>query len=242
VEVGVLARRPPATAPGAAHADPAAPVAAPRTRVRHRVGAVAALGPAGGPAQVRPHPPLPAVVGAGRIAPAAFDPAGPGAPPAPAAGAAGGTRPGDGAAAHVQDRVPRRRDHALSRPSHLDHHQGRRVRDDVRNPRRAGPGARIQPAGHRRGRLHAPVVSAGGLRRARGRDPPRGRVRARGFGEGRRGRHVLVGQSQRLHARLLPRRRPGRCGHAGCGPLGGGRRPGHPPSRSWRRPGPSSGR
>ena len=38
-------------------------------------------------------------------------------------------------------------------------------------------------------------------------DPPRGRVRPRGEPEGCGGRHVLVGQGQRLPARLLPRRR-----------------------------------
>ena len=42
------------------------------------------------------------------------------------------------------------------------------------------------------------------------RGPPRGRVRVRGLPEGRGRRHVLVRQGQRLPARLLLRRRPGR--------------------------------
>src|SRR6266702_7441712 len=113
MEVGVLAGPQSATAPGTAHEDPAAPAAAPGPRVRHHMGTLAALGTVRRAAQVRPHPPLPLLPGAGRPAAAAFDPAGPGAVPAPATGAAGRARAADGPAADVQDRVPRRRDLAL---------------------------------------------------------------------------------------------------------------------------------
>ena len=64
--------------------------------------------------------------------------------------------------------------------------------------------------------------------------------------EGRRGRHVLVRQSQRLPARLLPRRRPGPLRPAHGGRLGVRRRPGRPradPARRRRPPvGPHPGR
>ena len=109
---------------------------------------------------------------------------------------------------------------------------------DQRGPRRAGPGARVQPAAHRR----RPVdLLLGPGRRMRGpghRDPPRRRVRVRRVPEGRRGRHVLVRQSLRLPARLLPRRRPGPLRPARRRGLGGRRRPGRPgadPDRRRRR-------
>ena len=74
----------------------------------------------------------------------------------------------------------------------------------------ARPGARVQPAAHRRRPVHLLLVPGRRLPGPGHRDPPRRRVRVRGLAEGRRGRHLLVRQGQRLPARLLPRRRPGR--------------------------------
>ena len=81
---------------------------------------------------------------------------------------------------------------------------------------RRGPGARVQPAVHRRRPVHLLLVAGRRLRGPGDRDPAGGRVRVRGLPRGRRGRHLLVGQGQRLPARLLPRRRPGR--RTTCGP------------------------
>ena len=67
----------------------------------------------------------------------------------------------------------------------------------------------FNPAAHRRGGLHLLLGPGGGMRGPGHRDPPRGCVRVRRVAEGRRGRHVLVRQSQRLPARLLLCRRPG---------------------------------
>ena len=58
--------------------------------------------------------------------------------------------------------------------------------------------------------VHLPLVPGRRLPGPGHRDPPRRRVRVRRLPEGRRGRHLLVRQSHRLPARLLPRRRPGR--------------------------------
>jgi type IV secretion system protein VirD4 len=55
-----------------------------------------------------------------------------------------------------------------------------------------------------------PLVAGRRLRRPGHRGPPRGRVRVRRLAKGRRGRHVLVRQGQRLPARLLLCSRPGR--------------------------------
>ena len=59
--VGVPARPVPARQPGPPPADPAAPAAAPRQGLRHRLQPVAALGPPGRAAPLRPDPPLPPV-------------------------------------------------------------------------------------------------------------------------------------------------------------------------------------
>ena len=104
----------------------------------------------------------------------------------------GGARAGHGPAADGEDRIPGRRDPALPRPGHLHHHEGRRVRPDRRGPRAAGPGARVQPAAHRRRRLDVRVVAGRGVPGPGHGDPPGGRVRVRGLPRGRRGRHVLV--------------------------------------------------
>ena len=60
---------------------------------------------------------------------------------------------------------------------------------------RAGPGARVQPAAHRRRGLHLLLGPGRRLRGPGHRDPPRRRVRVRRVAEGRRRRHVLVRQS-----------------------------------------------
>ena len=67
---------------------------------------------------------------------------------------------------------------------------------DQRGARPARPGARVQPAAHRRGGLHLLLVPGRRLRGPGHRDPPRGRVRVRRVPERRRGRHVLVRQGQ----------------------------------------------
>ena len=141
----------------------------------------------------------------------------------------------DGAAADVQDRVPGRRHPALPRPGHRHQHQTGRVRADQRGPRAARPGARVQPAAHRRRPVHLLLVPGRRLPGPGDRDPPRRRVRVRRVPEGRRGRHLLVRQSQRLPARLLPRRRPGRLRPARRRRLGLRRRPAHPRTDPGRR-------
>ena len=122
--------------------------------------------------------------------------AGPGALAARAAGPAGRARAGDGAAADLQDRVPGRRHPPLPRPGDRHHHQGRHLRADGRGAGPARPGARVQPAAHRRRAVHVPLVPGRRLRRPGDRGPPRGRVRVRGLPEGRGRRHVLVRQGQ----------------------------------------------
>ena len=84
----------------------------------------------------------------------------------------------------------------LSRPGHRHHHQGRHLSPDQRGARPARPGARVQPPAHRRRGLHLLLGPGGRMRGPGHRDPPRGRVRVRRVPEGRRGRHVLVRQSQ----------------------------------------------
>ena len=105
----------------------------------------------------------------------------------------------------------------------------------------ARPGARVQPPVHRRRRVHLLLGPGSRLRGPGHRDPPRRRVRVRRVAEGRRGRHVLVRQSQRLPARLLPRRRPGPLRPArGCR-VGGRRQAGRPRADPARRRGPPVG-
>ena len=77
----------------------------------------------------------------------------------------------------------------------------------ARGPRRPRPGPRVQPPAHRRRDLHVPLEPGRRLPGPGHRDPPRRRVRVRRRAERRRRRHLLVRQSQRLPARLLPRRR-----------------------------------
>ena len=129
-----------------------------------------------------------------RHAAGAFGAGGPGAVPAPAGGAAGGAPAADGPAPHLQDRPARQRRAALSGAGDLHHHQGRRVRPHLRRPRRHRAGARVQPPIHRQRALHVLLVAAAGLRGPGGGDPPRRRVRPGRLPEGRRGRHLLVGQ------------------------------------------------
>ena len=104
------------------------------------------------------------------------------------------------------------------------------------------PGARLQPAAHRRRPVHLPLGPHRRLRGPRHRHPPRRRVRVRRLPEGRRGRLVLVRQSQRLPARLLPRRRPGRLRPAHRRRLGLRRRPRRPRTDPGRRRSPPVGR
>ena len=89
----------------------------------------------------------------------------PGPLPARPAGPAGGAPAADGAAANLQDRVPGRRDPDLSRSGNRHHHQGRRVRAHRRGAGAPRSRARVQPATHRRGPLHVPLVAC---RRMRG--------------------------------------------------------------------------
>jgi hypothetical protein len=62
--------------------------------------------------------------------------------------------------------------------------------------RAARPGARVQPAAHRRRPVHLLLVSGRRLPGPRYRDPPRRRVRVRRVPERRRGRHLLVRQGE----------------------------------------------
>ena len=113
------------------------------------------------------------------------------------------------------------------------------LRAHQRGPRLPRPGARVQPAAHRRRPVHVLLVPGRRLRGPGHRDPPRRRVRVRRVPEGRRRRHLLVRQGQRLPARLLPRRRPGRLRPARRGRLGLRRRPATPradPDRRRRPP------
>ena len=80
---------------------------------------------------------------------------------------------------------------------------------DQRGALRSRPGARVQPAVHRRDPVHLLLVPDRRVRGPGHRDPPRGRVRVRRLAERRGGRHVLVRQGLGLPARLLPRRGPG---------------------------------
>jgi TraM recognition site of TraD and TraG len=110
----------------------------------------------------------------------------------------------------LQNGVPGRRHPAPPRPGHRHHYQARHLRADERGPRRARPGPRLQPAAHRQRAVHVLLVPGGRLPGPGHRDPPRRRVRLRRVPEGCRRRQLLVRQSLRLPARLLPRRRPGR--------------------------------
>ena len=73
----------------------------------------------------------------------------------------------------VQDGVPGRCHPALPRPGHRHQHQTGRVRADQRGPRAARPGARVQPAAHRRRPVHVLLVPGRRLPGPRDRDPPR---------------------------------------------------------------------
>ena len=186
--------------------------------------------------RIRPAPP--AVVPDRRTPPALSLPR-PGPLPAPPPRPAGRAPARHGPAPHLQDRVPRRRHLELPRPGHRHQHQTRPVRPDQPRARPARPGARVQPAAHRRRPLHLLLVPGRRLPGPGHRHPPRRRVRVRRLGQGRRGRHVLVRQSQRLPARLLPRRRPGPVRPAHGRRLGIRRRPGRPradPARRRRPP------
>ena len=66
---------------------------------------------------------------------------------------------------------------------------------DQRGARPARPGARVQPAAHRRRPLHLLLVPGRRMPGPGHRHPPRRRVRVRRLAEGRGGRHVLVRQS-----------------------------------------------
>jgi hypothetical protein len=76
-----------------------------------------------------------------------------------------------------QDRLAGPRITALPGPGPVDDDQARRLRAHRCRPRRARPGARVQPAGRRQCRLHVPVEPARRVRRSGGGDPPRRRVR-----------------------------------------------------------------
>ena len=240
--MGVPARPRAAAAPGPAHPVPAASAAAPGPRVRHRGGVVAAVGTPGGVPQVRPDPPLLLVLGAGAAAAAAFGGAGPGALPAPAAGTAGGAPAADRAAADVQDRVPRARDPALSRAGDLDHHQGRRVRPDLRRPRQ--PSARCT-CSTRRASGESPRRSAGPRSTAARSTRPRSAARTRSRRRCRR-RASKTARSGRPRPATTcgPTSTPPRWPAWTCGPSPGGcwATTRTPPSRSSPRPGRSSGR
>ena len=226
--MGVPARPLPARQPGPDTASPPLPAPAPRQGLRHDRRPAPALGPARRAAPLAAGPPVPPAVAAGARAGRALGVPRPGALAARPARPPGGARAGHGPAADGEDRVPGRRDPALPRPGHLHHHEGRRVRPDRRGPRAAGPGARVQPAAHRRRRLDVRVVAGRGVPGPGHRDPTGGRVRVRGLPRGRRGRHVLVIEGERLPARLLPRRRARRLRHARRGRLGVRRRPARP--------------
>jgi hypothetical protein len=98
-----------------------------------------------------------------------------------------------------------------------------------------GPGPRLQPPAHRRHPVHLPLEPHRRLRRPGHRHPSRRRVRLRRLPKRRRGRLILVRQSQRLPARLLPRRRPGRLRPAHGRRLGLRRRPRRPRTDPGRR-------
>ena len=100
--------------------------------------------------------------------------------PARAAASAGGARGHLQPAARRQDRLAGPGHPALPRPGAVHHHQARRVRADQRRPRRPRPGARVQPAGHRRRAVHVPVEPARRLPGPGRRDPPGRRVRQLG--------------------------------------------------------------
>ena len=159
-----------------------------------------------------------------------------------AAGPAGRARAGDGAAADLQDRVPGRRDPPLPRPGHRHHHQGRRVRPDRRGPR---PARARCTCSTRSSSAASRPRSAGrrstAARTRRPRSAGRTRSRSRSPSEGVEDGTLLVGEGQRLPARLLPRRRPGRLRHAGRRRLGVRRRPARPGADPGRRRGAAVG-
>ena len=238
--LGVPARPVPARQPGPAPADPAAPAAAPGQGLRPRLQPVAALGPPGRPAPLRPDPPLASAVVPDRRTPASTrcSSAGPTTGtgctsrwkstcwswPRPAP-----TRPRSWPTSSCA--TPARSSPPAPNPTC--------TQLTSRGARPARPGARVQPAAHRRRPLHLLLVPGRRLRGPGHRHPPRRRVRVRRLAEGRRGRHVLVRQSQRLPARLLPRRRPGPLRPAHGRRLGVRRRPGRPradPARRRRPP------
>ncbi len=132
-------------------------------RLRPRLQPVAALGPPGRAAPLGPDPRFaPAVVPDRRTAPALGVP-GPGPLPARPADPVGRAPAGHGAAPDLQDRVPRRCHPALPGPGPRHHHQGRHLPPDQRGARAAGPGARVQPAVHRRGGLYLLLGPGGGM-------------------------------------------------------------------------------
>ena len=239
-QVGVRAGPGAAGEPGPARPDPAAAAAAPGPRVRHRGGAVAAVGTAGGVPQVRPGPPLAAGVAADAASGRALDLARPGAVPAPAAGAAGRARAADGPAPDREDRAARRHHPALSRPGHLHHHQARRVRASP--PASAPPAARCTCSTPSRSaasprRSGGPRSTGARTRRwrsaARTRSPtrcPRRAWRTRTFWSAKASDYLrayfhaaaLAGADMAPVARWVARRRPG-------GPRGN---PAPPPART----------
>ena len=240
--VGVPARPPPARQPRPPPADPAAPAAAPRQGLRPPVHPAPALEPLRGAAPLVPDPPRPPAALPHPRSPRALGLPRPRPLPARPARPARGARPGDGTAADVQDGVPGRRHPALPRPGHRHHHQAGPVQAHQRGAVLPRPGARVQPAAHRRRPVHLLLVPGRRLPGPGHRDPPRRRVRVRRVPEGRRGRHLLVRQSLGLPARLLPRRRPRPLRPARRRRLGLRRRPATCPNGSWPPPAPTSGR
>ncbi len=164
----------PATGPGRCRSGSSC--ACTPARASRRWSAAPALGPARRAAPLAADSPVPPAVAAGARAGRALGVPRPGALAARPARPAGGARAGDGSGADGKDRVPGRRDPALPRPGHLHDHEGRRVRPDRRGPRVAGPGARVQPAAHRRHRLDVRVVAGRGCE-----DPARAMRRADAF-------------------------------------------------------------
>ena len=171
VRLGVPAAPLPARQPGPAPADPAAPAAAPRQGLRPRLQPVAALGPPGRPAPLRPDPRrAPAVVPDRRTR-------------ASTRSSSAGPTTGTGLRVPLEEHLlvmapPRTyktaflADVILSYPGPVI---ATSTKPDLyaltsRRARPARPGARVQPAAHRRRRLHVLLVP--GRADARTRPPP----------------------------------------------------------------------
>ena len=106
-------------------------------------------------------------------------------------------------------------------PGRVDHDQARRVRADLRRPRLARPGARVQPAA----RSAASRPRSGGTRWTAARTRPTAIRRADAFAhavsqKGVEDATFWAARPVGLPARLLPRRRAGRHGPAPRRPVG----------------------